>query len=114
MMIWLLYGTQIQNVRMSTKLLVVDPLGPCSAAVHCAEVYIYTSRQFCHPPRWFSGIIRPSGFLTQEYTLLEYGRGPAFDSRLGPFCCRHPRFRAVFGLEMIDESIWRRCRCFRG
>ena len=67
-----------------------------------------------HMPRWFSGIIRPSGFLTQEYTLLEYGRGPAFDSRLGPFCCRHPWFRAVFGLEMIDESIRRRCRYFKG
>jgi hypothetical protein len=27
-------------------------------------------------PRWFSGIIRPSGFLTQEYTSFGLGEVP--------------------------------------
>ena len=27
-------------------------------------------------PRWFSGIIRPSGFLTQEFTSLSMGEVP--------------------------------------
>jgi hypothetical protein len=29
-----------------------------------------------HVPRWFSGIIRPSGFLTQESTSLSMGEVP--------------------------------------
>ena len=29
-----------------------------------------------HMPRWFSGIIRPSGFLTQEFTSLSMGEVP--------------------------------------
>lgn len=27
-------------------------------------------------PRWFSGIIRPSGFLSQEFTSLSMGEVP--------------------------------------
>lgn len=29
-----------------------------------------------HVPRWFSGIIRPSGFLAQEFTFLSMGEVP--------------------------------------
>ena len=29
-----------------------------------------------HLPRWFSGIIRPSGYLTQEFTSLSMGEVP--------------------------------------
>ena len=50
-------------------------------------------------PRWFSGIIRPSGSSIQEFNIpSKIGRGPAFDSRLGPFCPRS-------GLSGIVECV---------
>jgi hypothetical protein len=39
-------------------------------------VYNHIKSRCRHPPRWFSGIIRPSGFFTQEFTSLRLGEVP--------------------------------------
>jgi hypothetical protein len=60
---------------MATVHLVVDPPGPCPAAAHFEKDYIRSILLLRHLPRWFSGIIRPSGSLTQEcYTPLVWAR----------------------------------------
>jgi hypothetical protein len=66
-------------------------------------------------PRWFSGIIRPSGSSIRESNQVsKIGRGPAFDSRLGPFCVSFGVFSIVVCLKMIEISIlWWSCS-FRG
>ena len=54
-----------------------------------------------HMPRWFSGIIRPSGFLTQEFTSLSMGEVPRSIRGWGLFAVD----TLQFGLEMVDVSI---------
>ena len=64
-------------------------------------------------PRWFSGIIRPSGFLTQEFTSLSMGEVPRSIRGWGPFCCHHVSSHAVLGVAMFCESIGRRDQNFK-
>lgn len=64
-------------------------------------------------PRWFSGIIRPSGILTQEFTSLSMGEVPRSIRGWGLFCCHHASSRAVLGVVMFCESIWRHDQNFK-
>jgi hypothetical protein len=89
---------------MSTVHLVVDPTRPCPAAAHCNKGNLQNTGQLRHLPRWFSGIIRPSGFLTQEcYIPLVWARSRvrfavgAFLPFVRPIKCFH--------ISRIDRNI---------
>ena len=61
-----------------------------------------------HMPRWFSGIIRPSGFLTQEFTSLSMGEVPRSIRGWGLFAAH----MLYLGLGIVDISILRHGQFF--